>query len=142
MKAYLQQTSGFPISTQLREMGKAVGNKIALAALREAAAPMAEAMRARLRRKTGKTARQVRVRPLRRRGYVVGVRVGLPITGKTSRYYIGRLLETGYVRRNKETGGISHIPAYPWARPGFDAAEPGVVPILEAALARGLAEFS
>ncbi len=105
----------------LKRMEKGADEKACIKALRAGGQVIRAAMQARIRRKSGKTADSIKVRKATRAS-----NAGVPsvIVGATGdRAHIARLLETGYLRRNKRTGEVHHIPAYPWARPAVDASE-------------------
>jgi hypothetical protein len=106
-----------PILAGLKRMEEGADDKVALKGLRAGGKILADAMKSRIRRKSGKTADSIKVRKYRSKEGFIGVVVGA--TGP--RKFIGRLLETGYMRKNKRTGSTTHVPAYPWARPAFDS---------------------
>jgi hypothetical protein len=115
----------------LGALDKKARNKAILSMLKSAALPMMKNMRARIRKLTGRTERDIRVRPLRFKGYVYGVSVGLG-GGKKGRYFIGRLLENGFMR------GRTHVPPRPWFRPGRDASLSGFQREVEAGVRKAL----
>lgn len=94
--------------------------KIAKRALYRACQPLAAAMRARIPKKTGATAKTIRVFMKKGWDVVAEAYVGPNTRGKSARAHIARFLEYGYVRKNLQ-GGITHVPARPWLRPATDA---------------------
>lgn len=99
-----------------------------LADLREAVEPVAQRMRENLssHRRTGNTEADITVADVPTdEPNVVKVAVG-GTAGKKGRGFVGRFLEFG----------TSKMPAFPWARPAWDAEKGGIVPRLKAALAR------
>jgi hypothetical protein len=115
----------------LGELDKKARNRALLKMLQTAALPMMKNMRARVRKLTGRTERDIRVRPMRFKGYVYGISVG-PSAGKSGRYFIGRLLEKGFMR------GHTHVPPRPWFRPGRDSSLSGFQREVEAGVRKAL----
>jgi hypothetical protein len=104
-----------PITNALSRMEKAADRGACYKALRAGAAILAARMRDNVRKRTGMTAASIHVYEVQGNEPTIGVGA----TGERAK--VGRLLETGYLRRNQRTGSVTHEPAYPWARPAFDA---------------------
>lgn len=124
----------------LRELGKAAEPKRVREALMAGGKIMADAWRSRMRRKSGKTAAAISAEPARRAfGDTLDVTDAVVVSANY-RGYIARFLEHGYLRRNKRTGTVSHIAAYPSAAAAFDASEEEAARAVEAVLTQGVGE--
>lgn len=133
LRVEVSETGAEDLRRELVRMGDAIKRKVHRRALYFAGQPLAAAMRANIRRASGKTERNIRVRGMRMSGghSVVGVIVGLTHRGKEGRLHIGRFLEFGTLRKNKRTGQVSHIPARPWARPAYDQTQARCAEVFE-----------
>lgn len=114
-----QGNGGDVLLAGLNAMEKGADEKACMKALRAGGKVLADAMKSRIRRKSGATAESIKVKRARVAGGdgVFGVVVGA--TGEHA--HVGRLLETGHISPHGK-----HIPAYPWARPAWDSSESSV----------------
>lgn len=115
---------------RLRKLSTLARRDVALPLLMAAAQPIATAWASRIRRKSGQTAGAIKVRvPKQAAGDKVQV-----VVNAAYRAHVARLLEYGYIRKNKRTGTVSHIPRYPSAQPAFDSTQDQVKANLELAI--------
>lgn len=99
---------------EIRAARAAAGGPELRQALVRGAQPLLSGMQARVHRLSGALEAALEVREAEG-----AVEVG----PSPDQALVGSLLEYGHIAPNWKGGGFHHVPAYPWSRPAFDAAE-------------------
>jgi hypothetical protein len=116
----VQVTGAGEIVQVLRDFGKIAEPARMKRALLSAGGIIADEMRRVVRKKSGVLAQDIGVLEIKGSGSDATAAVAI---GPQSPYLFlrARNLQDGYLRRNKRTGAVSHIPGYPFVQPAVDA---------------------